>query len=208
MSGFQRQPFSMRGDKETPTRMPKELVQRYVVKPKEVTERICEEIHRIRLERTVHQSRASINVEQIKSSDKRRSASNAAIVGKDEVILSAKSEEKKGKSAALARRKKPKEPEPRFTLIELTKASYSQIAKVEDKTFNPVDLISHFDDDNDNSEAILQKFRSPSKSVVATGGKGEHLSSPMKEKKTVHMKSMYVIILRKKVDDPARRRRL
>ena len=192
MDGFQRQPFHVR-EKET-DRMPQELVSNYVVKPKEVTEKIKEEIKQMRADKEVSKRSASslsIATEQ-KSTTFETKAKNTQQVTTEKEMMSLveaspvkKEVRKKLKATRMKKEKIGESEKPKmFTLLELGKASYSELGLPKGKKGTAdiakllqIDLSGGNDKDDPESDRILQKFKSP-----RTGNAGPS---------TGQMKSMY-----------------
>jgi len=138
------------------------MVEKYVTKPKEVTQKIREEIKKVRAEKTRLQL-------DLKSSDKRRTdfMNTPQHSGKQPI-------DAKGKSTAAAQRKRNRglgndAEKQKFTLVELGKVSYGDLSVgARDDKFNPAELISRNEEEDDSEyQSIIQKFRCP-KSVSLT----------------------------------------
>lgn len=180
MTGFQRQPFAVR-EKET-ERLPREFVEHYKVKPKEVTEKIKEEIKRLRDEKLKKENPVKFESEILKQS---------ALVPKSEKIEKPKIKAPPKTKPKPARKINPAEEAARkVTLVGLGNASYKDLAFFKGDNFDPEMLITHDEDDPEYAE-IMKKFEHHKNESLAVDSKPD-LTPALKSPK---LKNSYFLFL-------------
>ena len=147
--------------------MPKELLENYHAQPKEVTEKIREEIKQLRQEKA-RQEMARLDAARLAEATRLASAKEGLgnpadsarnVGGTPNARLSSSKEVYKGKSAGLLRRKKAesKDMASRCTLLGIGTITYKDILQPKDERFDPASLVAD-DDDDPRAREILKKF--------------------------------------------------
>ncbi len=138
------------------------------MQPKAVTEKICEEIKRLREEKV-----------QALSPEKRLLSSTSADVVKPLRTNSSVDPRSESKPKPTGRRKKnaSEDASRKMTLLSLGNISYRDLPQLQGEAFDPADLVGN-DDDDPEYEAILRKFefRSPESSAAPSNLKSMYFT--------------------------------
>lgn len=188
LSGFQRQPFSVR-EKDT-QRLPKEMVEHYRVQPKEITEKIKEEIKRLREEK----ARTKMQEKGFTTPSGQNSVIPSSRHGKGKGASNYS--DIKGGSGPSNRRKKHGSEDigHKITLLSLGNISYKELGMIKGEEFDPAQLLTNEEEDNEYKE-ILKKFEcKKSESMSAGEGVKREVDTGrlgIAKNSSVNLKSMY-----------------